>query len=46
MYYKVAWKQQGAKPEWVHENDVNDFAKSQFHRTRTWTGKLRQNMNK
>jgi hypothetical protein len=41
-YYKVLWKQEGTRPEWVHENDVNDYAKSEFHRTRTWNGKLKQ----
>jgi hypothetical protein len=46
MYYKVLWKQKGAKPEWIHGNDVNNFAKSEFHRTRTWTGKLKQNTSK
>jgi hypothetical protein len=45
-YYKVLWKQEGARPEWVHGNDVNNFAKSEFHRTRTWNGKLKQNVNK
>ena len=40
MYYKVLWKQKGASPEWINGNEVNNYAKAEFHRTRTWAGKL------
>jgi len=46
MFYKVLWKQKGAKPEWINGNDVSNFAKSVFHRTRTWSGKLKKDQSK
>ena len=42
MYYRVQWKQKGARPEWLPASDVTDRAKSEFHRTRTWAGKLKK----
>jgi len=41
-FYKVQWKN-GDPPTFENKDDVSEFLKREYHRTRTLTGTLRKN---
>ena len=43
-FYRVEWDLPDAKPEWIKEDDVSDFAKHQYHIRHTLEGKLRREL--
>lgn len=41
-FYRVIFRNKSFKPEWIHEKDVSDCLKREFHIKRTMSGKVRK----